>query len=241
MQHTSRGGCGGAVDLSGLGVAIGEDVQALIPSQRELHRHGAPCLDDVHGWEVVHGPKEAAEGVRCRGLHQFEGPRVAGLTLGALHAPLIGVGWRAGAFADQINRRASGTEGYGVGRTSVVLQAVRIEEGVGSGERAGGPAEGAGVGVFDVEAAVGECSHAYAIPYQASVIGHDGVAQYRPTTIVDCASRRGAVAREGGVGNLQLAAVVDATAELGSGVTGEGGVGNRERATAVVDTAAICK
>jgi hypothetical protein len=40
-----------------------EDVETEVAAQREPHRDDASCLDDANGWEVVHGAKEAVEGV----------------------------------------------------------------------------------------------------------------------------------------------------------------------------------
>ena len=67
-------------------------------------------------------------GLGLRLLLQLEGPGVARLPLRALNAPLIGLWGRAGVGGHQVNGWAIGLEGYGLGGTPVVLQALWVDE-----------------------------------------------------------------------------------------------------------------
>jgi hypothetical protein len=84
-------------------------------------RHACRSFGGTYGVDPGRGCVE-----RLRSLFQLEGPGVACLTLRARHAPLIRIwGW-ARAFSHEIHRRAIRLEGYGLGGTPVVLQALGI-------------------------------------------------------------------------------------------------------------------
>src|SRR5207244_12116713 len=119
------------------GVARGEDVQALIAAEADLHRDSASGLDAVDRRCVVDGLEEAAEGVaECNALI---GTDVASGSLWSRDAALIK--GRAGRDLGSVDSWASCREGHRLGRPAVVLKRTELRILVDAWTRQVGPAQ----------------------------------------------------------------------------------------------------
>ncbi len=190
---------------------------------------GLQALFEVEAVDHVDHDRQAVGGGHLKGSDVARGP------LGSAHPALVG-GRATAAHRDLVDGRAVGLQGQGLSRPTIVLQAARIELGVGvlqiacAGEAAVGAA-------FQVVARREGVPDAVA----PRVVRHDASANPHPgARVVDAADKGGRVAGKGAVADGEHAEglVEEAAAAPAGGVAGKGAVADGDRAAELVEEAA---
>jgi hypothetical protein len=235
----------GASDLrraDGEGAAGGRDA-AHTGQRAVLVHHGGRCVGHDRPLraggidrDIGRHVGEPQVAIRRR-VDELVGPDVAGglPVIGAGHPALVGR-WTARG-RDVVDGRAAGLQGDGLGRATVILQAVGVELGVGVLQAARARKATTAI-ARQVVALIGQRAPPAVAP---RIIGHDAPADRQRVDVVgEAATSGGRVVGEGAVADAHCAIVLKAAAKATSGghVVGEGAVADAHRAAVVVEAAA---